>query len=290
MSAARTARHSVDEAIRRRRSVRGFLPDEVPEATLREVFELAQWAPSNCNVQPWTPHVVSGRSFANDCATRWSTRACATSPSTRIGRRTASFSAFIASGRSTRRQQLYGAMGVERRDLVGRKMAYIRNHACLRRAACRLHLHAGAVRRPRGDRHRHVCADADACADGARHRLLRAGRAESLPRHRARTSRRARKPETAVRRLVRIRGPAASRPMPRASGAPMLDRCRPLPSLSGRPANRRRPKRAGWRRRAGPDGPRDRPGLRRLRLDGRCCLGATADAARAGRAAVPRTR
>ena len=45
---------SVDEAIRRRRSVRGFLPDEVPEATLREVFGVAQCAPSNCNVQPWT--------------------------------------------------------------------------------------------------------------------------------------------------------------------------------------------------------------------------------------------
>jgi nitroreductase len=51
---------NVDEAVRRRRSVRGFLPDEVPETTLREVFELAQWSPSNCNVQPWMPHVVSG--------------------------------------------------------------------------------------------------------------------------------------------------------------------------------------------------------------------------------------
>ncbi len=51
---------SLDEAIRRRRSVRGFLPDEVPEALLREVFALAQFAPSNCNAQPWTPHVVSG--------------------------------------------------------------------------------------------------------------------------------------------------------------------------------------------------------------------------------------
>ena len=27
-------------------------------------------------------------------------------------------------------QRLYGAMGVERRDLLGRQMAYIRNHAC----------------------------------------------------------------------------------------------------------------------------------------------------------------
>ena len=28
---------TIDEAIRRRRSVRGFLPHDVPEATLREV-------------------------------------------------------------------------------------------------------------------------------------------------------------------------------------------------------------------------------------------------------------
>src|SRR6185369_10147682 len=51
---------NLDEAIRLRRSVRGFLPREVPEATLHEVFALAPCAPSNCNVQPWTPHVVSG--------------------------------------------------------------------------------------------------------------------------------------------------------------------------------------------------------------------------------------
>src|ERR1700752_3502371 len=51
---------NVDEAIRLRRSVRGFLPREVSEATLREIFALAQYSPSNCNVQPWTPHVVSG--------------------------------------------------------------------------------------------------------------------------------------------------------------------------------------------------------------------------------------
>ena len=60
MSIRERSAMSVDEAIRRRRSVRGFRTDEVPEALLREVFELAQWAPSNCNVQPWTPHVVSG--------------------------------------------------------------------------------------------------------------------------------------------------------------------------------------------------------------------------------------
>lgn len=51
---------TVEEAIRARRSVRGFLPKPVPPEVLREVFELAQWAPSNCNIQPWHVFVASG--------------------------------------------------------------------------------------------------------------------------------------------------------------------------------------------------------------------------------------
>ena len=54
----------LEEAIRLRRSVRGFLPDEVPAPILHEVFTLAQQTPSNCNVQPWIPHVVSGTALA----------------------------------------------------------------------------------------------------------------------------------------------------------------------------------------------------------------------------------
>lgn len=51
---------STPDAIRSRRSVRGFLPREVPQDTLRAIFTLAQCAPSNCNTQPWVVHVVSG--------------------------------------------------------------------------------------------------------------------------------------------------------------------------------------------------------------------------------------
>lgn len=51
---------SLVEAIYRRRSVRGFLPREVPAATLARLFEIAQQAPSNCNVQPWKVYVASG--------------------------------------------------------------------------------------------------------------------------------------------------------------------------------------------------------------------------------------
>ncbi len=51
---------SFESVVRARRSVRGFLDKPVPEETLKEVFELAQWAPSNCNIQPWRVFVASG--------------------------------------------------------------------------------------------------------------------------------------------------------------------------------------------------------------------------------------
>jgi nitroreductase len=120
---------SVVEAIRRRRSVRGFLTDEVPEATIREVLELAQWAPSNCNVQPWTPHVVSGEALAKLRAALVDAgmRDEPIRPDFVADRK---FTGIHRERQVDAAQQLYGAMGVERRDLVGRKLAYVRNHAC----------------------------------------------------------------------------------------------------------------------------------------------------------------
>ena len=50
---------SFDEAVYARRSVRAFRPQEVPEALIREALILAQRAPSNYNVQPWMPPIVS---------------------------------------------------------------------------------------------------------------------------------------------------------------------------------------------------------------------------------------
>jgi hypothetical protein len=51
---------SLVEAIYGRRSVRGYLDKEVPQETLERIFEIAQQAPSNCNVQPWKAYVASG--------------------------------------------------------------------------------------------------------------------------------------------------------------------------------------------------------------------------------------
>jgi nitroreductase len=48
------------EAVRSRRSIRGFLDQPVPGSVMRAVLEDAQYAPSNCNTQPWNTHVVQG--------------------------------------------------------------------------------------------------------------------------------------------------------------------------------------------------------------------------------------
>ncbi|WP_256727214.1 nitroreductase family protein [Streptomyces acidiscabies] len=46
--------------MRARRSVRTFLPTPLPPSDIRAVLEDARTAPSNCNTQPWTVHIVSG--------------------------------------------------------------------------------------------------------------------------------------------------------------------------------------------------------------------------------------
>jgi nitroreductase len=119
---------SVDEAIRLRRSVRGFLPCEVPEVTLREVFALAQYAPSNCNVQPWVPHVISGDKLKRlrDALVAAGMRDEPIKPDWPADGK---FSGVYRERQVGAAQALYGAMGVARSDVVGRKLAYVRNHA-----------------------------------------------------------------------------------------------------------------------------------------------------------------
>lgn len=48
------------DIVQSRRSVRKFLPTPLSPSDIRGVLEDAQSAPSNCNTQPWTVHVVSG--------------------------------------------------------------------------------------------------------------------------------------------------------------------------------------------------------------------------------------
>ncbi len=51
---------AVDEAISSRRSVRAFLPTDVPSATIEDILRVASRAPSGSNIQPWKVTVFTG--------------------------------------------------------------------------------------------------------------------------------------------------------------------------------------------------------------------------------------
>ena len=49
-----------DEVVLGRRSIRGYKPDPVPQALIKEVLALAMRSPSSMNTQPWNFTVVTG--------------------------------------------------------------------------------------------------------------------------------------------------------------------------------------------------------------------------------------
>jgi len=55
----------IAEAIRSRKSIRGYKPDPVPKEILKEILEIAIRAPSAMNTQPWEITVVAGEVLDN---------------------------------------------------------------------------------------------------------------------------------------------------------------------------------------------------------------------------------
>ena len=117
--------YDLDETIRERRSVRGFLPRGVPRETLEEVLALAQQAPSNCNVQPWRVYIASGESLTN---LRTALVEAATSGASPL--MVAPVDEFVGGYRDRQiacAVELYGKMEIARDDRAGRLKAALRN-------------------------------------------------------------------------------------------------------------------------------------------------------------------
>lgn len=53
------------EAIRSRKSIRGYKPDPVPKGILRKILDIAICSPSTLNTQPWEITVASGEALDN---------------------------------------------------------------------------------------------------------------------------------------------------------------------------------------------------------------------------------
>ncbi len=117
--------YDLDKTIRERRSVRGFLPKPVPRDVLEEVLELAQHAPSNCNVQPWRVYIASGDTLEKLRSALVHAVTTGESPTM-----VAPMDEFFGGYREKQvacAVELYGKMGIERGDQLGRLKASLRN-------------------------------------------------------------------------------------------------------------------------------------------------------------------
>jgi nitroreductase len=117
---------SLAEALRQRRSVRGYRPDPVPQAVLDEVFGLAQLAPSNCNIQPWKVFVASG-AMRDELRKRMVEHVTRGDPIQPDFEHLPNFEGVYRKRQVDCAVELYNNMGIARDDREGRARASLRN-------------------------------------------------------------------------------------------------------------------------------------------------------------------
>ncbi len=121
---------AVDRAITTRRSVRKFLPDPVPQATVEEILTVASRAPSGTNMQPWRVHVVTGarRQALSDALLHAHSHESELHDEEFRYYPAEWFEPFL--GRRRRiGWDLYGLLGIERADKAGMHRQHGRNYA-----------------------------------------------------------------------------------------------------------------------------------------------------------------
>jgi nitroreductase len=104
-----------DEVVLGRRSIRGYKPDPVPKAVIREVVTMAMRAPSSLNTQPWNFYVVAGEPLDRIRAGNTERNLAGVPPS----RELRSHGEYAGAHRERQieiAKQLFGAMGIERHD------------------------------------------------------------------------------------------------------------------------------------------------------------------------------
>ncbi len=110
----------LDQAIRERHSTRMFLSQPVPRELVEEALALAQWAPSNSNIQPW--HMVFASGPPRDRLVNALLEEAQCRPPN-IPPLPESFQRY----RRELGAQVYGSMGIAREDKAGRAAAALCN-------------------------------------------------------------------------------------------------------------------------------------------------------------------
>jgi len=112
-TASASATQTFDDVVKGRRSVRGYKPDPVPKALIREIIDMAMRAPSSLNTQPWNFYVVAGEPL--DRIRAGNTERTVTGvPSSREFRSHGEYAGAHRERQIEIAKQLFGAMGIER--------------------------------------------------------------------------------------------------------------------------------------------------------------------------------
>lgn len=107
-----SAVEAYDNVVRGRRSIRGYKPDRVPKALVRQIIEIAMRAPSGVNTQPWNFYVISGAPLDRIRAGNVQS-ALAGPPASGVHN---TYSGVHRERQVEIAKQLFGAMGIERDD------------------------------------------------------------------------------------------------------------------------------------------------------------------------------
>lgn len=115
-----------DAIVNQRRSVRGFLEQPVEHDLMEHIFTLANRAPSNCNTQPWQVHVASGEKLERlrDILPLNTQRGMMTLDYPYEPK----YSGVYQERQYDAANQMYGAVGLERKDKEKRMEVFMRNY------------------------------------------------------------------------------------------------------------------------------------------------------------------
>jgi nitroreductase len=117
---------NVTEAIEKRISVRAFKPDPVDGGVVREIIDIARWAPSGGNLQPWRVYALAGEPLA-DFRTRVAESAAAGGEETEYNVYPPNLWEPFRTRRFVCGEDLYRTIGIPREDRPARFAQLARN-------------------------------------------------------------------------------------------------------------------------------------------------------------------
>ena len=109
-----------DDVVLGRRSIRGFKPQPVSKALVREIIQMAMRAPSSLNTQPWNFYVVAGEPL-NRIRKENTERILAGVPESREFRAYGAYEGVHRERQVQIAKQLFAAMGIDRYDQAARR-------------------------------------------------------------------------------------------------------------------------------------------------------------------------